>query len=85
MKRTLLGLSKSWHSYKDSVNGQEKLPRWERLWSDLVLEKIRQGTSDGSSLKNEDEENCALAAVRTSQCTILTIHFDTTLLFIVHI
>ena len=25
----LLGLPKSWHSYKDSVNGQEKLPGWE--------------------------------------------------------
>ena len=25
----LLGLPKSWHSYEDSVNGQEKLPDWE--------------------------------------------------------
>ena len=25
----LLGLSKSWHSYQDSVNGQEKFPGWE--------------------------------------------------------
>ena len=32
----LLGLLKSWHSYKDSINGREKLPGWERLWSDLV-------------------------------------------------
>ena len=32
----LLGLPKSWHSYQDSVNGREKLPGWERLWSDLV-------------------------------------------------
>ena len=32
----LLGLPKSWHSYQDSVNGREKLPVWERLWSDLV-------------------------------------------------
>ena len=37
----LLGVSKSWHSYQDSINGQEKLPRWERLWSDLVQEEIR--------------------------------------------
>ena len=43
----LLGLSKSWHSYEDSVNGQKKLPGWERLWSDLVQEKIRQSTRDG--------------------------------------
>ena len=27
-----------------------------------MQEEIRQGTRDGSSLKNEDEENCALAA-----------------------
>ena len=32
----LLGLLKSWHSYEDSINGREKLPGWERLWSDLV-------------------------------------------------
>ena len=32
----LLGLPKSWHSYQYSVNGREKLPVWERLWSDLV-------------------------------------------------
>ena len=58
----LLGLPKSWHSYEDSVNGQEKLPGWERLWSDLVQEEIRRSTRDGSSSKNEDEENCALVA-----------------------
>ena len=51
----LLGLPKSWHSYKDSVNGQEKLSRWERLWSDIVQEEIRRSTRDGSSSKNEDE------------------------------
>jgi len=32
----LLGLLKSWHSYQDSVNGWEKFPGWERLWSNLV-------------------------------------------------
>ena len=32
----LLRLPKSWHSYEDSVNGREKLPGWERLWSNLV-------------------------------------------------
>ena len=45
----LLGLPKSWHSYEDYVNGREKLPDWERLWSDLVQEEIRQMTRDGSS------------------------------------
>ena len=58
----LLGLPKSWHSYKDSVNGREKLPGWERLWLDLMQEEIRRGTRDGYSLKNEDEENLSLAA-----------------------
>ena len=57
-----LGLPKSWHSYEDFVNGREKLPGWERLWSDLVQEEIRRGTRDGYSLKNEDEENFTLAA-----------------------
>ena len=58
----LLGLLKSWYSYQDSVNGREKLPGWERLWSDLVQEEIRRSTRDGSSSKNEDEENFTLAA-----------------------
>ena len=37
----LLGLPKSWHNYQDLVNGREKLPNWECLWSDLVQEEIR--------------------------------------------
>eukprot|EP00253_Pinus_taeda_P019110 PITA_19110 len=57
----LLGLPKSWNSYQDSVNGREKFPGWERLWSDLVQEEIRQNTRDGSSSNAPDEENCALA------------------------
>ena len=57
----LLGLPKSFHSYEYSVIGREKQPGWEQLWSDLVQEEIRRGTRDGSSSKNEDEENCALA------------------------
>eukprot|EP00253_Pinus_taeda_P033973 PITA_33973 len=58
----LLGLLNIWHSYQDSVNGREKFPGWEQLWSDLVQEEIRQNTRDGSSSKATDEENCALAA-----------------------
>jgi len=27
--RTLTGLTKSWHSYQDSVNGREKFSNWE--------------------------------------------------------
>jgi len=57
----LLGLLKSWNSYQDSVNGQEKFPRWERLWSDLVQEEIRWNTRDKSSSKASNEENCTLA------------------------
>ena len=62
VRLALLDLLKSWHFYQDSVNGQEKLPGWERLWSDLVQEEIRRNTKDGSSSKASDEENCTLAA-----------------------
>ena len=62
MRFPLLGLLKSWHSYEDSLNGREKMPGWERLWSDLVQEEIRRGTRDGYSLKNEYEENFASVA-----------------------
>ena len=58
---TLLGLPKSWHNYQDSLNGQEKLPDWERLWSDLMQDEIRRNIRDGSSSKTNDEENCTLA------------------------
>ena len=58
----LLGLSKSWHSYQDFFNGQDKLPGWERLWSYLVQGEIRRNTRDESSSKASDEENCTLVA-----------------------
>ena len=51
----------SWHSYQDFVNGREKFPGWERLWSNLVQQEIRRNTRDGSSSKASDEENCTLA------------------------
>ena len=38
----LLGLPKTQNSYQDSVNGREKLPDWERLWSDLMQEEIKR-------------------------------------------
>jgi len=56
----LLGLPKSWHGYHDFVNGREKLSNWEQLWSDLMQEEIKRNNGDGSSSKNDDEENCAL-------------------------
>ena len=58
----VLGLPKSWNSYQDSMNGREKLSDWERLWSDLMQEEIRRSTRDGSSSKNDYEENLALAS-----------------------
>ena len=57
----LLGLPKRWHSYQDSMNGREKLPDWERLWSNLMQEEIRRSTRDSSSSMH-DEENCALSS-----------------------
>ena len=62
MSLSLLGLPKSWHSYQYSVNGREKLTDWEQLWSDLVKEEFRRNTKYGSSSKNEDEEDYALAS-----------------------
>lgn len=50
----LLGLPKSWHSYRDSVNGREKLPNWERLWSDLMQEEIRRSTRDSPSSMHDE-------------------------------
>ena len=51
-----------WHSYQDSVNGREKILDWEQLWLDLVQEEFRRKTRDGSSPKNEDEEDSSLVA-----------------------
>ena len=62
MSFPLLGLPKSWHSYQDSVNGREKIPDWERLWSDLLEEEFRRNTRDGSSSMHDDEEDCALVS-----------------------
>ena len=56
----LLGLPKSCHNYWDSVNGREKLPNWDRLWSGLVQEEKMRNTRDGTSFKHDDEDNCAL-------------------------
>ena len=58
----LLSIPNSWHSYQDSVNGREQLPDQERLWSDLMQKEIRRRTRDGSSSKQDDEENLALAS-----------------------
>eukprot|EP00253_Pinus_taeda_P035262 PITA_35262 len=58
---SLIRLPNSWHSYQDFVNGWEKLLDWERLWSDLMQEKIRRNTKDGTSSK-EVEEDFSLAS-----------------------
>ena len=57
----LLGLPKHWDSYQDSINGQEKLQDWERLWSYLMQDVIRRNTRDGTSSK-EVEEDFVLAS-----------------------
>ena len=57
----LHGLLKSWNNYHDSVNGRDKLPNWEILWSNLVQEEIRRNTRDGVTSKIDEEENSALA------------------------
>ena len=36
VRLALLCLTKRWHKYEGSVNGREKLPEWERLWSNLA-------------------------------------------------
>ena len=56
----LLGPLKSWHSYHDSVNGRDKLPDWERIWSDLVQEEIRRNIRDGVTSITDEEEECDL-------------------------
>lgn len=38
------------------MNGRDKLPNWERLWSNLVHEEIRRNTRDGVSTRIENEE-----------------------------
>ena len=43
------------------MNGREKLPDWEQIWSDLVQEEFRQKTKDGSSSKSNDEEYFSLS------------------------
>ena len=59
---SLLGFPKSWENFIDAVSGKEKLPDWERLWSDCVQEDIRKQTRSGSHVKQDvDEENFALA------------------------
>ena len=58
----LVGLPKIWHSYQYFVNRQEKLLDWEQLWLDLVQEEFKRNTRDGSSLNNDDEDDCALDA-----------------------
>ena len=57
----LLGLPKSSYNYQHSVNGREKLPNWEHLWSNLVQEERRWNTKDETLSKGEDEVNFGLA------------------------
>jgi len=38
------------------VNGREKLPNWECLWSDLIQDEIRWNMRDGTSYREEEED-----------------------------
>eukprot|EP00253_Pinus_taeda_P025710 PITA_25710 len=42
----------------------ENLPKWERLWPNLVQEEFRRNNRDGTSSKVKDEENFALVGKR---------------------
>lgn len=42
------------------MNGREKLPKWERLWSNFLQEEFRRNNRDGTSSKAKDEENFTL-------------------------
>jgi hypothetical protein len=58
----LLGFPKSCENFIDAVGGKEKLPDWERLWSDRMQEEIRKQTRSWSNVKQDvDEENFSLA------------------------
>lgn len=57
---SLLGLLKSWHNYQDLINGRDKLPYLERLWSDLVQEEIRRNTRGGVPSRTREEEDFAI-------------------------
>ena len=43
------------------MNVRYKLPNLEWLWFNLIQDENRQRKKDGTSSKDEDEENCALA------------------------
>ena len=57
---TLQGFPKSWEVFVEGIVAREHLPGWDRLWSDCVQNEIRR--SHGGMVKQEEEENVALAA-----------------------
>jgi len=46
------------------MNGREKFPGWERLWSDLVQEEIRRHTKDSSSSMHYEEKRALASKVK---------------------
>ena len=43
------------------MNGIDKIPNWEILWSHIVHEEIRRNIMDGVSSWTEDEKKISLA------------------------
>jgi len=52
----LLGLPKRWNSYQGYVNGRDKLPKWERLWFDLVQGEFLRNTREGRYSKGVEKD-----------------------------
>ena len=62
VRTTLQGFLKSWKVFVEGIVAREHLPGWDRLWSDCVQNEIRR--SHGGMVKQEEEENVALATKR---------------------
>jgi hypothetical protein len=58
---TLNGLPSSWESFVQSICGREKLPQFDRLWTDCIQEEARV-LSKKSLQKPQDEGTQALTA-----------------------
>jgi len=45
MVRTALnGVTKPWNVFVEEIVSQENLPKWERMWDDIIREEIRRGS-----------------------------------------
>lgn len=75
VQMALNNVSKEWQVFVQSILGQDTLPRWDKMWSDLQQEKLRRALlkstiskSNNKGTKGEkEEENVALASKGPSQ------------------